>query len=387
MTGVRSTSAKVAVIIGTRPEAIKLAPVVAALRADGRFTVEVCLTAQHREMLDPFVEAFRLEPTHDLNLMRPRQTLAEFTAHALTAVDAYLAASRPDLTLVQGDTATVLAAALAAFYQRIPLGHVEAGLRTGNLQAPWPEEANRVLTTRLARLHFAPTEGSRRNLLADGVPDEHILVTGNTVVDALLHAVGVIENERPLLPDDLEAVVSGRYAARPMVLITGHRREHFGTGLEQICHAVADLAARHPDVHFVYPVHLNPRVREAVHGILDPLRAGNLTLTEPVSYLPFVTLLRRATLVLTDSGGVQEEAPTLGKPVLVMRDASDRPESLEAGTARLVGADRAAIVRGVSALLDDRHEYERMARAGNPYGDGHAAARIVRRCAEFLGVG
>jgi UDP-N-acetylglucosamine 2-epimerase (non-hydrolysing) len=375
---------KIACVIGTRPEAVKLAPVVRALRADGGFRVEVCLTAQHREMLDPFVEAFVLEPTHDLDLMRGDQSPTDFTARALVALDRYFAASRPDLTLVQGDTTTVFAAALAAFYRRLPVGHVEAGLRTGNLQAPWPEEAHRVLTARLARLHFAPTKSSRANLLAEGIPASHVFVTGNTVVDALEMAVEVIERTPPSLPAPLELLMEGDGSGRRLVLITGHRRENFDGGLEQICRAIAELATSHSDTTFVYPVHLNPRVQKPVWEILDGAGTGNVILTEPLSYFPFVSLLRRATLVLTDSGGVQEEAPTFGKPVLVMREETDRPESVAAGTAQLVGSDRAKIVDGVTRLLADRRLYARMARAHNPYGDGRAAQRIVDHCRAFV---
>jgi UDP-N-acetylglucosamine 2-epimerase (non-hydrolysing) len=299
-------------------------------------------------------------------------------------LDAHLAASRPDLVLAQGDTTTVFCAALAAFYRHIPFGHVEAGLRTGDLRAPWPEEANRVLTTRLARLHFAPTEGSRANLLRENVAPEDIEVTGNTVIDALLLAVEKVRATPPELPREVREAVDGD---RRLVLITGHRRESFGEGFRRICEAIAELAATFPEVQFVYPVHLNPNVRGPVDAILGARGLKNVHLCGPLAYLPFVALMQRSALILTDSGGIQEEAPSLGKPVLVMRDVTERPEAVEAGTVRLVGTDRARIVGAVSALLRDAGVYEAMARAHNPYGDGKAAARIAARCREFLGPG
>lgn len=375
---------KVSVIVGTRPEAIKLAPVVLGLEARADIDVELCLTAQHREMVDQVVADFSLRPAHDLDLMRPGQSLGAFAARALEGLDGYLDESRPDLVLIQGDTTTVFAAALAAFYHRIPVGHVEAGLRTWNLDSPWPEEANRVLTSRLTRLHFAPTERSRQNLLDEGIPDDHIHVTGNTVIDALLLAARKVEEHPPPVPAELEELIGGRDRHRKMVLITGHRRESFGAGFEAICRAIADLAERFPDVAFVYPVHPNPNVREPVNRILDRKLHPNVILWEPVPYLPFVALMQRSTLILTDSGGIQEEAPSLGKPVLVMRETTERPEAIEVGTAKLVGTDRAMIVETVAGLLEDRSKFDAMAQQHNPYGDGRSAERVVECCADFL---
>jgi len=384
---------KIAVIFGTRPEAIKLAPLILALKAHPAFDCDVCITAQHRQMLDQVLDVFDIEPDVDLNLMQADQTLPELTARALTGLSCYLAASKPDMVLVQGDTTTSFSAALAAFYQHIPVGHVEAGLRTGNLQSPWPEEANRVLTTRLADLHFAPTETSRRNLLREHVPEASITVTGNTVIDALFLALAKIQT---LPPDDdrlLQAWLPARVTPREdlaqeeprMVLVTGHRRENFGQGFEQICQAIAELAHRFPEVHFVYPVHLNPRVRGPVNRILGGNGSSpNIHLIEPLEYLPFVAAMTRAHLILTDSGGVQEEAPSLGKPVLVMRDTTERPEAVEAGTVRLVGTDRAAIVDGVANLLTRQSLYARMARAHNPYGDGQATGRHLQALETFF---
>ena len=369
---------KISVIFGTRPEAIKLAPVILALKADQTFDCQVCVTAQHRQMLDQVMDIFSIKADCDLDLMKPDQTLAGLTARAVEGLDRYLARAKPDAVLVQGDTTTVFCGALAAFYQRIPVGHVEAGLRTGNLYSPWPEEANRILTSRLARWHFAPTAVSRQNLLAENVPHESIYVTGNTVIDALslaqerlraadLYIEGLPEFLQPRTPLGQPRVV----------LITGHRRENFGAGFESICLAIAELARRYPQVHFVYPVHLNPRVREPVERLLGCLESVNVHLVEPLDYLPFIGLMSRADIVLTDSGGVQEEAPSLGKPVLVMRDTTERPEAVEAGTVRLVGTALEKIVNGVSELLDSDTSYKAMARAINPYGDGKSAQRIV----------
>ncbi|HQT94557.1 MAG: UDP-N-acetylglucosamine 2-epimerase (non-hydrolyzing) [Acidobacteria bacterium 21-70-11] len=374
---------KVSIVFGTRPEAIKLAPVVLALRADPRFACDVCVTAQHRQMLDQVLEAFAIAPDADLDLMVPEQTLAGLTGRAIEAIDRHLAEAKPDLVLVQGDTTTTFCAALASFYRHIPVGHVEAGLRTGNLESPWPEEANRILTTRLARLHFAPTAGNRANLLREGVPGDRIVVTGNTVIDALFLALEIVKNARPAIPGLPDGVVSG---AQPLVLITGHRRENFGPGFEAICQAIAELARRFPDAAFVYPVHLNPNVRRPVDAILRFAGTANIHLIEPLSYLPFVAMMSRATVILSDSGGVQEEAPSLGKPVLVMRDTTERPEAVTAGTVKLVGTDRRAIVEEASRLLTDRVAYDAMARATNPYGDGKATGRIVAACASFLGL-
>jgi UDP-N-acetylglucosamine 2-epimerase (non-hydrolysing) len=386
---------KISVIFGTRPEAIKLAPVVLRLQNEPGIVCHVCSTAQHRQMLDQVLEVFGIRPDADLDLMRPNQSLAGLTARAVEAMDAYFAAEKPDIALVQGDTTTVLCASLAAFYNSVAIGHVEAGLRTGDLQAPWPEEANRVLTSRLARLHFAPTQTSRQNLLRENMPDDAIYVTGNTVIDALLIAVERIKRDPPRvegLPDFLQPASAGAAAAGGaprLVLITGHRRENFGSGFESICRAIAELAERQPDVHFVYPVHLNPNVRRPVEEILGRDGAGpvNVHLIEPLPYLAFVGMMDRSTLILTDSGGVQEEAPSLGKPVLVMRDLTERPEAVEAGTVRLVGTNQRLIVDGVIELLTRPDVYEKMSRAHNPYGDGHAAERIVETCREMLAGG
>ncbi|HVN31944.1 MAG TPA: UDP-N-acetylglucosamine 2-epimerase (non-hydrolyzing) [Thermoanaerobaculaceae bacterium] len=371
----------ISVIFGTRPEAIKLAPVILALKSDARFACDVCVTAQHREMLDQVLEVFRTAPDTDLNLMVPDQTLAGLTARAVEAVDRYLATAKPDLVLVQGDTTTTFCAALAAFYRHIPVGHVEAGLRTGNLESPWPEEANRVLATRLTRLHFAPTETNRRNLLREGIPDERITVTGNTVIDALFLALDIVKKQPPEVPGLAKKVVNG---TNPLVLITGHRRENFGPGFESICKAIAELAGRFPDTEFVYPVHLNPNVRRPVNAILRSAGTHNIHLIEPLPYLPFVAMMSRSTVILSDSGGVQEEAPSLGKPVLVMRDTTERPEAVTAGTVKLVGTDQCTIVEETARLLSDRAAYDAMARAINPYGDGKATDRILSACAEFL---
>jgi len=378
---------KVAVIFGTRPEAIKLAPVVLALRRSPGIECRVCVTGQHRQMLDQVLAVFAIEPDADLDLMEPNQTLAGLTTRAIEAIDRYLAADRPDLVLVQGDTTTVFCASLAAFYHRIPVGHVEAGLRTGNLHAPWPEEANRVLTTRLAALHFAPTGRARENLLREGIAAGTIYVTGNTVVDALLLAIEKVRATPPAIPElpgflqSASAFESGPL----MVLITGHRRENFGEGFESICKAIAILASLFPQVHFVYPVHLNPNVREPVQRILGTANgdAGNIHLIPPQAYLQFVGLMARASVILTDSGGVQEEAPSLGKPVLVMREATERPEAVEAGTVRLVGTDIHAIVTGLTRLLTDPEARAAMSRIHNPYGDGKAADRIVQACLKY----
>lgn len=371
------TRKKISVIFGTRPEAIKLAPVILALKAEQALECHVCVTAQHRQMLDQVMEVFSIKADCDLDLMKPDQTLAELTARAVEGLDSYLVREKPDAVLVQGDTTTVFCGALAAFYQRIPVGHVEAGLRTDNLYSPWPEEANRVLTSRLARWHFAPTAVSRDNLLRENVSLEAIFVTGNTVIDALLLARERLRGRKLRIEGLPSFLQPGEPAPPRMVLITGHRRENFGGGFENICQAIAKLGRLYPQVHFVYPVHLNPRVREPVERILGRLGGGNVHLIEPLGYLPFIALMNQADLLLTDSGGVQEEAPSLGKPVLVMRDTTERPEAVAAGTVRLVGTVFEQIVNGVSELLDSEEAYRRMAKAVNPYGDGHSAQRIV----------
>jgi UDP-N-acetylglucosamine 2-epimerase (non-hydrolysing) len=368
---------KIAVVFGTRPEAIKLAPVITALKADGRFDCQVCVTAQHRDMLDQVLRVFRIAPDYDLNLMQPNQTLADLTAKAIIGIDGYLKAEQPDMVLVQGDTTTVFCAALAAFYNRVPVGHVEAGLRTHNLYAPWPEEANRVIASRLAAVHFAPTALSRHNLLNEGIVEDTIHVTGNTVIDALFSVVETIRKDKTI-NERLADQFSFLDPAKRLVLVTGHRRENFGAGFENICTALAQVAGENPAVEILYPVHLNPNVRGAVQLILGGNRFGNIHLIDPLEYLPFVYLMQRAYLIITDSGGVQEEAPSLGKPVLVMRDTTERPEAVDAGTVRLVGTDTRRIAEQISLLLNNETEYNRMAMAHNPYGDGKAAGRIVR---------
>jgi UDP-N-acetylglucosamine 2-epimerase (non-hydrolysing) len=375
---------KVSIIFGTRPEAIKLAPVILALKKDPRFSCQVCVTAQHREMLDQVLNVFGITPDVDLDLMEPNQTLAGLTARAVEAIDRCLAKFSSDLVLIQGDTTTTFCAALVAFYHHIPVGHVEAGLRTGNLDSPWPEEANRVLATRLTRLHFAPTELNKQNLLKDRVAPERIFVTGNTVIDALFLARDIVKANPPAVPGLPESVAAAN--GPRLVLITGHRRENFGPGFESICKAIAELARRFPEIAFVYPVHLNPNVRKPVNQILRGAGTSNIHLIEPLSYLPFVAMMNRSTVILSDSGGVQEEAPSLGKPVLVMRDTTERPEAVIAGTVKLVGTDEGKIVEETSKLLTDKAAYDEMARAHNPYGDGKATGRILAACADFLGV-
>ncbi len=367
-------------IFGTRPEAIKMAPVVLGLRDTPGFESRVCVTAQHREMLDPVLKLFGIVPDHDLDIMQQGQDLFDVTARVLVALREVLRQERPDLVLVQGDTTTCFAGALAAFYEGTPIGHIEAGLRTGNLRAPFPEEANRAMVSRIADLHFAPTERSRQNLLAENIPDARITVTGNTVIDALLWVRDKVLREpeshwREHFGDALHARIADR--ARRLVLITGHRRENFGQGFVDLCHAIRDLAQAHPDWDLIYPVHLNPNVRKPVYDILA--RLDNVALIEPLDYAPFVWLMNAADLILTDSGGVQEEAPSLGKPVLVMREVTERPEAVEAGTVRLVGTDRTRIVGSVEELLSSHVGYQAMARAHNPYGDGQAVARILTR--------
>jgi UDP-N-acetylglucosamine 2-epimerase (non-hydrolysing) len=365
---------KVLTVFGTRPEAIKMAPLVHALAKDPDFEARVCVTAQHREMLDQVLNLFSIVPDYDLNIMRPGQGLTEITCGILQGLKPILEAFRPDVVLVHGDTTTTIAASLAAFYQRIPVGHVEAGLRTGDLSSPWPEEANRTLTGHLAMYHFAPTENSRHNLRRENVDDERIFVTGNTVIDALFWVRDSVMNN----PAQYEALAA-RYpfldAQKKLVLVTGHRRESFGQGFEQICHALADIAAQNDDVQIVYPVHLNPNVSEPVNRILGPVE--NVFLIDPQDYLPFMWLMNHAWLILTDSGGIQEEAPSLGKPVLVMRDTTERPEAVDAGTVKLVGTDRQRIVDEVTLLLNDNEAWQTMSRAHNPYGDGQACGRIL----------
>ncbi len=351
-----------------------MAPLVHALAQDEAFDARVCVTAQHREMLDQVLRLFEITPDYDLNIMKPGQGLTEITCRILEGLKGVLEDFKPDVVLVHGDTTTTLATSLAAFYQRIPVGHVEAGLRTGDLYSPWPEEANRTLTGHLAKFHFAPTENSRQNLLRETLPDNQIFVTGNTVIDALFWV-----RDRVMSDAALRAGLVQRYpfldANKKLILVTGHRRESFGGGFERICSALAEIARNHPEVQVVYPVHLNPNVSEPVNRILKGI--DNIMLIEPQDYLPFIYLMTQAHLILTDSGGIQEEAPSLGKPVLVMRDTTERPEAVDAGTVRLVGTDVAKIVDAVTQLLMDESEYQTMSRAHNPYGDGHACQRIL----------
>lgn len=372
---------KIIIVFGTRPEAIKLCPVVLAMKADPYFDCKVCVTGQHREMLKQVLDVFGVVPDCNLELMRPDQTLADLTSRTIAALDKYFVAENPDAVMVQGDTTTVLAGALTAFYHHTPIAHVEAGLRTGNMESPWPEEANRVLTTRLAKWHFCPTESNRDNLLREGVDPSNVYVTGNTVIDALRIAVEKVKSggtiEIPGLPKGLMS------SNERVVLITGHRRENFGSGFENICRAIRNLAEKFPETHFVYPVHLNPNVREPVNRILARHSEKNVYLIEPQSYLPFVALMNRSYIVLTDSGGVQEEAPSLGKPVLVMRDTTERPEAVEAGTVKIIGTQEERIEAEVGTLLTDNSSYNKMSVAVNPYGDGRAVERICNQLRSF----
>lgn len=371
---------KVLSVFGTRPEAIKMAPLVKALEADSFFNAKVCVTAQHREMLDQVLELFEITPEFDLNLMKAGQDLYDVTSGVLLGLRDVLKEFQPDLVLVHGDTATTFAATLAAFYQQIPVGHVEAGLRTGDLHSPWPEEANRVLTGRLAALHFSPTERNRKALLEDKVDENTITVTGNTIIDALqwvVEKISISDGLKRSIDSTLEeAGLNTKVLKNRYVLVTGHRRENFGSGFENICEALRDLATTNPKTHFIYPVHLNPNVQEPVKRLLGGL--NNVHLIKPLGYEPFVHLMQHSYLVLTDSGGVQEEAPSLGKPVLVMRDTTERPEAVEAGTVRLLGTDANVIRNAVQELLDDKAIYSKMSQAHNPYGDGKASKRILK---------
>ena len=369
---------KVLIVFGTRPEAIKMAPVVKGFQAaSDRFDNVVCVTAQHREMLDQVLRLFEIEPQYDLNVMKPHQDLYDITCSVLAGLKPVLAAEQPDLVLVHGDTTTTLATSLAAYYARAAVGHVEAGLRTGNKYAPFPEEVNRKVTGAVTDLHFAPTETSRANLLKEGVDASTVVVTGNTVIDALFAVVHKLENDAALRAE-MQQRFSFLDANRRLILVTGHRRENFGEGFENICNALADIASAMPDVQVLYPVHLNPNVRRPVNDILAARGLSNVHLIEPVDYLPFVYLMNRSHLIITDSGGVQEEAPSLGKPVLVMRDITERPEAVTAGTVLLVGTSRRTIVDETMRLLQDQDAYARMSKAHNPYGDGLAVGRILQ---------
>ena len=370
---------KVLLVFGTRPEAIKMAPVYEVLRATPGLDVRVAVTAQHREMLDQVLRLFEIKPDYDLNVMKPGQGLTEVTAAVLAGLKPVLEEYAPDLLLVHGDTTTTLSASLAAYYQQIPVGHVEAGLRTGNIYSPWPEEINRKVTGTIARLHFAPTEKAASNLKYEGVEEDQILITGNTVIDALLEVVERLEKDPKLSAAfDIEFGID---PTKRLVLVTGHRRESFGGGFERICCGLSTIAKRE-DVQIIYPVHLKPNVKGPVEISLGELE--HVKLIAPQDYLPFVHLMRRADIILTDSGGVQEEAPSLGKPVLVMRDTTERPEAVDAGTVKLVGTDDDLIVRETSRLLDDQAAYDAMSRAHNPYGDGLASQRIRDAVLSFL---
>ena len=377
---------KVMLVFGTRPEAIKMAPLVKEFQKQPkRVETVVCVTGQHREMLDQVLKIFDIKPDYDLNIMKQGQDLYDVTARVLTGMRDVLKEVKPDVVLVHGDTTTSTAAALAAFYQQIPVGHVEAGLRTHNIYSPWPEEMNRLLTGRLATYHFSHTPLSRNNLIKESVDDRNIIITGNTVIDALYWVVDKIKNNKEL-DNELEDILSKAgydvnrlNNGKKLVLITGHRRENFGDGFINMCTAIKDLTVKYPDLDFVYPMHLNPNVRKPIHEVFGENLSGlkNMFFIEPLEYLSFVYLMEKSSIVLTDSGGIQEEAPGLGKPVLVMRDTTERPEALDAGTVKLVGTDYNKIVNEVSSLIDDKAAYEKMSKAVNPYGDGLACGRIV----------
>lgn len=365
---------KILTVFGTRPEAIKMAPLAIELAKTDGIDARVCVTAQHREMLDQVLELFSLKPEYDLDIMKPGQDLTDVTTNILQGIKPVLAEFQPDVVLVHGDTATTFATSLAAYYQQIAVGHVEAGLRTGNIYSPWPEEANRKLTGAITSYHFAPTDTSRQNLLNEAVPEANITVTGNTVIDALLKVSARFESD-----EALNAEMAERFSFiqpdNKLILVTGHRRESFGGGFERICQALANTAEQFPDCQIVYPVHLNPNVQEPVNRLLKGI--DNITLIEPQDYLPFVYLMNRAHIILTDSGGIQEEAPSLGKPVLVMRDTTERPEAVDAGTVKLVGTNVDVITQNLAVLLTDDSAYKEMSFAHNPYGDGKACKRII----------
>lgn len=384
---------KIMLVFGTRPEAIKMAPLVKEFQKHPDiFETIVCVTGQHRQMLDQVLNLFEIKPNHDLNIMKQGQDLYDVTARVLTGMRDVLQQEKPDVVLVHGDTTTSTAAALAAFYQQIPVGHVEAGLRTHNIYSPWPEEMNRQITGRIATYNFAPTSLSRSNLLSEGVAEDKITVTGNTVIDALYWVVDKIKNTPALNGELANQLKSAGYDTsrlangRKLVLITGHRRENFGDGFISMCRAIKALTEKYPDVDFVYPMHLNPNVRKPIHEVFgESLEGlGNMFFIEPLEYLSFVYLMEKSSIVLTDSGGIQEEAPGLGKPVLVMRDTTERPEALEAGTVKLVGTDYDMIVDEVSSLLDNPAHYNKMSQAVNPYGDGKACERIVDNLSDLL---
>ena len=376
---------KVLLVFGTRPEAIKMAPLVKKFQEDSEFQTIVCVTAQHREMLDQVLDIFDIKPDYDLNIMKQGQDLYDITSRVMLGLRDVLNETNPDVVLVHGDTTTSTAAALAAFYKQIPVAHVEAGLRTNNIYSPWPEEMNRRITGRIATYHLAPTELSRQNLLKENVDNQNIIITGNTVIDALLWVVNKIKEDDNLATTLQKNIKNCGYDIdriedkRKLVLITGHRRENFGEGFRNICNAIKTLSIKYPDVDFVYPMHLNPNVRKPIAEIFgsDKDKSGNTFFIEPLDYLNFVFLMEKADIILTDSGGIQEEAPSLGKPVLVMRDNTERPEALEAGTVKLVGTEYDKIINEVSELLENEESYNKMSKAVNPYGDGSACKRIV----------
>ncbi|KKB54530.1 non-hydrolyzing UDP-N-acetylglucosamine 2-epimerase [Parabacteroides gordonii] len=384
---------KIMLVFGTRPEAIKMAPLIKELQKyPDQFQTIVCVTGQHREMLDQVLHIFDIHPDYDLNIMKQGQDLYDVTARVLTGMREVLQDARPDLVLVHGDTTTSTAAALAAFYQQIPVGHIEAGLRTHNIYSPWPEEMNRQITGRIATWHFSPTSLSKKNLLSEGIEENRIIVTGNTVIDALYHVVSQIKNKddlRQQLTNELERAGYkitrlSEQSNRKLVLITGHRRENFGEGFIAMCKAIKTLALKYPETDFVYPMHLNPNVRKPIQEVFGDTHLPNMFFIEPLEYLPFVYLMELSTIVLTDSGGIQEEAPGLGKPVLVMRDTTERPEALDAGTVKLVGTDFTRILEETSRLLESQVYYDQMSKAVNPYGDGLACQRIITQIRKIL---
>ena len=367
---------KILSVFGTRPEAIKMAPLVHALDNAEGIHAKVCVTAQHREMLDQVLNLFEIKPDYDLNIMEKGQTLFDVTTKILSGLKPVLEEFKPDMVLVHGDTSTTFSTSLASFYLQIPVGHVEAGLRTGNLYSPWPEEGNRKLTGGIAQLHFAPTETSKQNLLNESIAEQGIEITGNTVIDALFLVREKLANDASLA-GSLAENFPMLDASKKMILVTGHRRESFGGGFERICEALAEIATKHPETQIIYPVHLNPNVREPVNRILKDV--NNVYLIEPLEYLPFIYLMLQSHIILTDSGGIQEEAPSLGKPVIVMRDTTERPEAVEAGTVKLVGTDKNKIIAAIESLLTNKEEYEQMSRSHNPYGDGQACERIINK--------
>jgi UDP-N-acetylglucosamine 2-epimerase (non-hydrolysing) len=376
---------KVMLVFGTRPEAIKMAPLVKEFQKNNNFETQICVTGQHRQMLDQVLELFKIKPNYDLNIMKAGQDLYDVTSQVIIGMREILKTAKPDIVLVHGDTTTSTATALAAFYQQIPVAHVEAGLRTHNIYSPWPEEMNRQITGRIATYHFSPTELSKSNLLKENINSKNIIITGNTVIDALFYVIEKIKTDNTLSEDLYRSLVQCGYDTkrlndgRKLILITGHRRENFGDGFISMCKAIKSLAQKYPHVDFVYPMHLNPNVRKPIHEVFgkNPLELSNMFFIEPLEYFDFIYLMEKATIVLTDSGGIQEEAPSLGKPVLVMRDTTERPEAVEAGTVKLVGTNYDTIINNVSELLENEKSYLQMSQSTNPYGDGNACKRIV----------